>query len=119
FSRTTTGVPLEVPPYAQFAQLKQVDGKARRIGVIFDPRVSGPYVEEAARAAGSLELTLVKRAVFDPREVRSALAAIADGIDALWLIPDGRLYTPEMFSFLLDSTVVQRKIGLFGFQEEH
>jgi ABC-type uncharacterized transport system substrate-binding protein len=118
-SRTLTGVPLEVPAYAEFAQFKLVDEKATRIGVIFDPRVSGAYVDEAEAAAQALDLTLVRRPVDGPRGVRAALAAIAPSIDALWLVPDSRLFSPEMMTVLLDATIVERKIALYGFEDEH
>jgi putative ABC transport system substrate-binding protein len=116
-TRTITGVPVEPSPYAELAQLKQVDDKGHRIGVIY-AWGSRAYVDEAEAAAGALELTLVRKEVADPREVRSALVALGD-VDALWLPPDPHLYSPEMFAFLLDFTVVQRRIALFGFQDEH
>ena len=113
-SRTVTGVKLEVAPATQLALMKQVDSHAKRVGVIYEPRASAAFLEDAVKAAGSLGLTLVARPVGDAREVRSALAEIADGIDALWLMPDPRLITAEMFNFLLVFTL-EHKIALFGF----
>jgi putative ABC transport system substrate-binding protein len=113
-SRTVTGVRLEVPASAQLQLIKQVHPGAKRLGVIYDPRTSAQVIEDAVKAAGSLGFTLVSRAVHDPREVRGALAEMADGIDALWLLPDPRLLSAEMFSYLLASTL-ERRIALFGF----
>jgi len=113
-SRTVTGVKLEVAPSVQLQMMKQVDPSAKKVGVIYEPKASGGFLEEAIKAAGSLGLTLVAKPVADAREVRSALAEIADGIDALWLMPDPRLINAEMFNYLLVFTL-EHKIALFGF----
>jgi putative ABC transport system substrate-binding protein len=113
-SRTVTGVGLEVAPLGQLEQLKQVAPSAKRIGVIYEARASGAFIEEASKAAGRLGLTLVLKPVSDAKEVRGALSEIANGIDALWLLPDTHLITAEMFSFLLVTTL-ERQIALFGF----
>jgi putative ABC transport system substrate-binding protein len=113
-TRTVTGVRLEVAPATQLRHYKDVAPSARRIGVIYDPRASERYVDEALRAAGQIGLTLVAKPVSDARQVRSALAQIADGIDALWLTPDPALVSAEMFNFLLVFTL-EHKIALYGF----
>jgi putative ABC transport system substrate-binding protein len=113
-SRTVTGVGLEVAPAGQLEQLRQVAPSAKRIGIIYDLHASGGFIEEAGKAAARLGLTLVLKPVTEAKEVRGALSEIAGGIDALWLMPDPRLITAEMFSFLLVFTL-ERKIALFGF----
>jgi len=113
-SRTVTGVKLEVAASAQLQQMKQVHPGAKRLGVIYDPKTSASFVEDAVKSAGAHGFTVVARPVTDPREVRGALADIAGSIDALWLVPDSRLLTAEMFNFLLAFTL-ERKIALFGF----
>jgi len=75
-SRTVTGVRLEVAPAAQLALLKQVDPAAHRVGVIYDPRASAAFMEEAIKAAGSHGVTLVSKPVGDAREVRAALGRV-------------------------------------------
>ncbi len=112
--RTITGVKLEVAPQAQLDLLKQVSPSVKRVGVIYEPRASGALMEEAVKAAGRLGLTLVSKPVGDAKEVRPALAEIASSIDALWLMPDPRLITAEMFNYLLVFTL-EHKIALYGF----
>ena len=113
-SRTVTGVKLEVAAGGQLEQLRQVNPGAKRVGVIYEPRTSGAFMEDAVKAAGRLGLTLVSKPVSEAKEVRQALSDIAGSIDALWLMPDPRLITAEMFNFLLVFTL-ERKIALFGF----
>ncbi len=113
-SRTTTGVTLEVPPYAQFAQWKQMKFDATRVGVIYDPKESAAYLTEAGKAATALGLTLVPHPVNDPKELKGALAGLVGKIDVLWLVPDARLYTTEQFRAVLGATL-EHKIALLGF----
>jgi putative ABC transport system substrate-binding protein len=115
-SRASTGVRLEVAPALQLEQLKQVHPGAHRIGVIYQSQVSGAFLEEAVKVSGRLGLTLITRPVQDAREVRTAVAEIAGGIDVLWLMPDPRLISAEMFNFLLVFTL-ERKVALFGFSD--
>jgi putative ABC transport system substrate-binding protein len=115
-SRTTTGVRLEVPPANQLEQLKLVHPGAHRVGVIYQPQVSGAFLEEAVKMSGRLGITLISRPVQEAKEVRTAISEIAGGIDALWLMPDPRLISAEMFNFLLVFTL-ERKIALFGFSD--
>jgi putative ABC transport system substrate-binding protein len=115
-SRTITGVRLEVAPALQLEQLKQVNPGAHRIGVIYQSQVSAAFLEEAVQASGRLGLTLITRPVQDAKEVRTAVAEIAGGIDVLWLMPDPRLISAEMFNYLLVFTL-ERKVALFGFSD--
>ena len=113
-AKNITGLRLEVAPSVQFGFIRRVHPKAKRLGVLFEPRAWAPYVKEATQAAQEQGLTLVTRPVADARDVRGALAEIAGDIDALWLLPDPTLVSVEIFNFLLVSTL-ERKIALFGF----
>lgn len=113
-SRTLTGLRLEVSPDVQLGAFRRVHAGLKRLGVIYQPKVSGDYVAEAERAAGGLGISLVTRPVADARAVRSALPELAASIDALWLLPDPQLITPEMMNFLLVFTL-ERKLPLLGF----
>ena len=113
-SRLVTGVRLEVAPAELLASLTSVLPSAKRIGVIYDPKTLGWYLDEAEKAARGLGLTLVPKAVADARDVRGAADAIGGQIDVLWLWPDPRLINSEMFSVLLLSTI-DRRVALVGF----
>ncbi len=113
-SRRITGLRLEVAPDVQLGFFRRVHSGLRRLGVIYQAKVSGDYLAEAQRAAVALGLTLVPRAVTDAREVRSTLPELVSGIDALWLLPDPQLISADMLNFLLVSTL-ERKLPLLGF----
>jgi putative ABC transport system substrate-binding protein len=113
-SKSVTGVRFEVAAEEQLAELKRLAPNARRIGVIYEPRISLAYLDEAQRAAEHMSLQIVSKAVNEPREVRDALNQLTGKIDALWLVPDPRLASPELIDFLLVYTL-DRKIVLWGF----
>jgi putative ABC transport system substrate-binding protein len=110
-----TGVPLEIPAAAQLAKFQLVAPRAKRIGVIYG-KDSGAIVEDATRAAKSLGLTIVAKAVTSSREVGDALDEMEDRIDALWLVPDAKIVNKDVFAYLLRETL-DDGIPLFGFLE--
>jgi putative ABC transport system substrate-binding protein len=88
----------------------------KRLGIIYQPKVSSEYLAEAQKAASNLGIELLPKAVADAREVRGTLKDLVGHIDALWLLPDPGLITPDMLNFLLVFTLEQ-KLPLFGFLE--
>lgn len=115
-SKTITGVRLEVSAADQLTHFRQIHPKLKRIAVLYQSNQFHGLVSEARKAVQSLGIEIVSRSVSDGKEVRTALAELLSGVDALWLFPDPQLVTAEMFSFLLVSTL-ERKIALFGFFE--
>jgi putative ABC transport system substrate-binding protein len=110
-----TGVPLEIPAAAQLAKFQLVAPRVKRLGVIYS-KDSGAIVEEGTRAAKSLGLTIVAKAVTSSREVADALDEMDDRIDALWLVPDAKIVNKDVFAYLLRATL-DEGIPLFGFLE--
>ncbi|MBI5548796.1 MAG: hypothetical protein HY901_33355 [Deltaproteobacteria bacterium] len=113
-SKTVTGVPLDIPASKQLGRFKEAYPALKRLGVLYDPQVSGPFVEQASKAAAALGLTLVTRPIGEAKELRSAVADIIPNIDALWLLPDPRIITKEVFNYLLVFTL-ERRTPLLGF----
>jgi putative ABC transport system substrate-binding protein len=116
FSSSTTGVPLEADPRVVLAQLRGVAPSVKRVGVIFDPKASGWLVEQARAAAAGAGVQLVTHPLASPTEMLPALQEMAGSIDALWLPPDPKLYSHEVFNYLL-GYASERKLPLMGFLE--
>lgn len=113
-SSTVTGVPIEPDPSASLAAIKLVAPAVRRVGLIYNPATSELFLAAAQRAAGELGLSLVARPVGGPTEVKEAARGMAGAIDALWLPPDPRLFSKEVFIFLLGFSA-ERSVPLIGF----
>lgn len=113
---TVTGVPLEPDPKTTLSQLQAVSPSVKKVGVVYSEASSGLIVSEAQKAAPGLGLTIVAKAVGAATEVKDAVAQMAGSVDALWLPPDPKLFSKELFNFLL-SFSAERKIPLFGYLE--
>ncbi|HKQ60403.1 MAG TPA: ABC transporter substrate binding protein [Candidatus Polarisedimenticolaceae bacterium] len=88
-----TGVSMDVTPDRQFELLKNLVPGVRRIGVIYDPAVSGEAVRQAAAASHLLGLTLVPQAVRGEGEVLAAARLLAPQVDAFWAVADPTVLT--------------------------
>ena len=115
-SKRVAGVTLNVPLKAQFEALHEVLPKARRIGIIFDPKNSAAIVQEAADAAKSLGLELVTREVAKESELSAATAWIGRRIDVLWAPMDTTVFNSRSVQFVL-LQMLQHQVPVVGFSE--
>jgi putative ABC transport system substrate-binding protein len=90
-----TGVDLDVPPAATLAALRGVLPKVRRVGLVFDPRHTGPLVDQARAAAREAGFELTALSVKESREVPARLGELIGRVDLLWLLPDLTVATPD------------------------
>lgn len=111
-----SGVPLESDPQVLLSHVKALYPAAKKVGVLYNPESSELLLSEAQRAAPGLGLTLVPRPVKEAGGVREAATGMSEGVQVIWLPPDPRLFSRELFSFLLGFSA-ERKIPLIGFLE--
>lgn len=86
--QNTTGIALTSDLSLELSALKAMQPKARRVGVLQDPRYSKPLVDGAAQAAQARGLTLVPLDVDGPARVEKALAGAKGRLDALVIVSD-------------------------------
>ena len=79
-----------------FAQLK-----AKRVGLLYDPSISGRYVRRSAAAAQERGIELLTEPLHNPRELQAKLQQFKGEIDLLWMIPDGTVVTTVNLEALL------------------
>lgn len=101
------GISLDIPIEQQLNVYRSMVKDLNAIGVIFDPQRSGHFIEEARKAAELQDLVLLTREVTSRKQVPAALRELLreEQIDALWMIPDETVVTPESFKFLLISSI--------------
>lgn len=109
-------VPMFIAPARQLQVLKELLPSARRLGVMYDPRVSRALVDELARAAESVGLTVVRQEVKQTSELATAVRELLGKVDALWLVPDATLIDVATFKFLVQ-TSLESKVPLVGFSQ--
>jgi putative ABC transport system substrate-binding protein len=103
-----TGASMEIPIATQFAKLREVLPSARRVGVLFDPAISGPMVELAGKVAADMGLDLVPLAVGSEKDVVRRMEEAAGSIDVLWSVADSTVFTPQGLRHILLSTLRSR-----------
>lgn len=111
-----TGVPLESDPRSLLTRLQALHPGARRVGVVYNPDASELLILEAQRAATALGIKLLAQPVKEASGVKDAVAKMVGSIDILWLPPDPRLFSRELFAYLL-SFSAERRLPLVGFLE--
>lgn len=106
--RNITGATMEIPLSLQFKKLRELIPEARRIGVLYDPQVSGPVVEEAEATATRAGLQLVPIPVTSEGDVVRETEDLADRVDVLWSVADSTVFTPQGLKHILLATLRNR-----------
>jgi putative tryptophan/tyrosine transport system substrate-binding protein len=109
-----TGVVLEVPLASQLTAVRSVLPKAGKLGVLYNPKMSGELIAEARHAASTAGVSLVEAAVEDPGQLARALEGIIGRIDAVWMLQDRTVGNALGFKVLLVSTL-DRKVPLIAY----
>ncbi|QXE85489.1 ABC transporter substrate-binding protein [Geomonas nitrogeniifigens] len=85
-----------------FAQLG-----AKRIGVLYDPKVSGLYLKRAAAEADDHNVSLTTEPVRHSRDLQGKLEKLKGEVDLLWLLPDSTVVTTVNMEALLLFSMTQ------------
>lgn len=96
-----TGVVLQIPPKVQFEWMQRVLRPSAKVGVLYNPQENQQRVEEAQRAAHEDRFELLAFQVTAPQLLPSALENAVSRSDALWVIPDSLVVSPETAKTLL------------------
>lgn len=112
-----TGTLLEVPAERQLKTIRAFLPKARRLGLLYDPKKNAAKVKEIEPQAANQALSLDAVAVDGEKDVPQRLREVLATADALWLLPDSTVLTNESIHFLLELALAQR-IPVIGFSPE-
>ena len=97
----STGVVLQVPLKQQFDWMQRVLRPAAKIAVLYNPRENQARIDEAQRIARDAGFELVPILVATPQILPTALEDAVSRSDALWVIPDSLVVSPETAKTLL------------------
>lgn len=95
------GISLDVPIEAQLAMYKALVPTLQVIGVVYDPDKTGALVKEASEVGEKFGLRFLAAPVASQTEVPAALRSLLGKVNALWMLPDDTVVTPESLTFLL------------------
>ena len=96
-----TGVDMNVPPEKYLDLLTRITPTPKKIGLVYDPSKTGRMVKRAQRAGRERGIEITALEVSRPNEVPKALEAMRGIVDALLMLPDTTVVTPETVEFYL------------------
>ncbi len=97
--RHITGVCMQVPVEVQLRKMRSVLPNLKRVGLLFDPRLSQQTVSDAVDVSSSLGLTLKAAGVQGPADLAGALVRMKAKVDILWMLPDITVDQPQLLEF--------------------
>jgi putative ABC transport system substrate-binding protein len=103
-----TGASMEIPLAFQFTKLKEILPSVHRVGVLYNPAVTGPLVQDAAKAASQEGLELVAIPVDSERELLDNTAGLTEKVDVLWSVADSTVFSPQGLKQILLATLRNR-----------
>lgn len=112
-----SGISLEVPPAQQFATMKTILPKLKRVGVLYDPGKTARLLQEATAVAKQQGIELLAQPISSEREIPPMLRTLLPLVDALWLVPDTTVLSEESLPFILQESLDANR-SVFGFSSE-
>ncbi len=114
-----TGIGLAASPATQLSLYRQALPVARRYGLLLGRDEHSDRLAAAATAAASEQgIELIIQRVELSREVPETLERLLPAIDALWLLPDRQVLTPQTLDVLLLASYEQR-LPVLAFSEKY
>ena len=103
-----TGVSMTVPAEAVLSQFQLFAPEVRRLGVLLSVNNSGAQTRAALEAAEKLGFELDLQRITNARDLRSTWQRMSETVDALWLLPDPLVLTPDAFRYLRNDSMRRR-----------
>ncbi|MDY7228775.1 ABC transporter substrate-binding protein [Hyalangium rubrum] len=108
-----TGIALTSDYTPELGALKAMAPKARKVGILHDPRFSARQVQMAQEAAGGLGLSIVPLETDGQGKVEKVLEGAAGKVDALMMVADKTVANTTVFQALIAFAQAQ-KIPVVG-----
>lgn len=113
-----TGVTLDISPKESFRELLALAPLVKRIAVVHDPGRTASLIAEGLREAAKLRLTLEVREARSAAAVPSALGSMPRDVDALWMVPDATVTSPDTVEAMILFSV-QRRVPILTFADKY
>ena len=104
-SSRATSILLKTSALKQLEWLQRILPQAKRVGVLYDPKLNQTWVDEAMLAAKKLDIKIIAVAVKSAKELPSALKSLGRQADSILSIADKTVYSGKtakavlLFSF--------------------
>ncbi|OQX18193.1 MAG: hypothetical protein BWK76_08340 [Desulfobulbaceae bacterium A2] len=113
-----TGIDLRIPPSLQLEAISRLLPEIRSVGALYNPEQSGTWVQEARADPQGTVQSLHFKQISSSSQIPDMLEALADSVDAYWLLPDALVTTPEALK-VLRTFSINHRIPLVSFSEKY
>ncbi len=116
--QSTSGVSMYISPDRFVAAILDLFPSARKIGVIFDARHSGPFVNETDAACRARGIELVAEKTSKPGDIPALIDRMRGRVDVFLMVPDVTVINPESIKYLLLFSFAN-KVPVFTFSRKY
>jgi len=113
-----TGISMNLTAGQQLDSLISAIPDARRIGLVYNPDITGGLVRDAADYAKRHNISIVARPVKTSREVPTQLAGLKGKIDCYWMLPDQTVITPGTLEYIFLFSL-ENRIPILTFADKY
>jgi putative tryptophan/tyrosine transport system substrate-binding protein len=117
-SPNISGVSMDSDPVEAISLMMDMFPKAKRIGVLYDPRYTAAFVREALKTADAVGIELVVKQAHDKRDIPRLVDEMRNKIDVLWMLPDPTVITNTMVEYLLQFSF-HYNVPIFSFATKY
>ncbi|MCK5544243.1 MAG: hypothetical protein KAI35_03435 [Desulfobulbaceae bacterium] len=107
--KNITGVEMDISAARQLGALTRTVPGVKRVGVVCSPGRSRELINKARTYGWSEGLVIVAREISKSRDFGAVLADMKNKVDAIWMVPDRRIYVPQnvelLFLFSLENQI--------------
>jgi len=113
-----SGIDMYISPETQLSAIKKTVPHIKTVGLIYDPSYSERFAKDAAKASRSTGINIIAKKISRTKDFPRMLSDMKDEIDALWMVPDPTVITPEVieYSFLFS---IENNIPLIAFSKKY
>jgi putative tryptophan/tyrosine transport system substrate-binding protein len=94
---TVTGISIEAPPDLILSQFRLFAPEVRDLGIFTSADINDPLLESSKKTAEDFGFGVTVYQIDSNKDVRKALVYVHKTVDAIWLLPDEKVITPENF----------------------
>ena len=103
---TVTGISLDAPPDLILSQFRLFSPETSSLAIFTSASINSPLIERARDTAEDLGYELSVFNVNNNKDLRKSLVYIHKNVDAIWLLPDDEVITPDNF-YSIHTTAVR------------
>lgn len=117
-AQNISGVNMLVSPERHAEGILQILPHVKRVGLIYDPDNTGPFVDRLVRSFHSHSVQVIAKKVRSSGDAPRMLEDMKDKVDALLMLPDMTVTTPEMVNVMLMFSF-RNSIPVIAFSEKY